>query len=101
MKDTIFRLLCVLGVLGVPGRESALNRTLLSDSRSHAAKNARPTTRKITPAGTHMTRPASCWSSSGVKPHARLVAAYAGYQTRGENVSSAPRTPEWTPVANT
>jgi hypothetical protein len=46
------------------------------------------------PPGTHMIEPASCWSWSGVMPHAAVVNWCASYQGLPEKASRAPNTPE-------
>ncbi len=50
---------------GECSRSCSWATTRRSDSPSQAAKRASPKTMKTTPAGIHMRRPASCWSSSG------------------------------------
>src|SRR5437667_12683885 len=100
MTNPFLRVLC-----GVSGAKRFVGATVyrarLSDSRSHAAKKPNPTTTNTTPAGTHIIRPASCWSSIGVRPQVRLAEPYAGYHRVCENVSKAPKTPLCTAVANT
>jgi len=54
-RATAVLFLCVLC-----GGESGENRTLRPDSLSHAAKKHSPPAMKITLAGTHISRPASC-----------------------------------------
>lgn len=54
-------------------RFGSAEETRRSESRSHAANNASPAKMYIVPAGIHIMRPPSCWSSRGVSPHTAVV----------------------------